>query len=140
MIHKFKDYINEIQENNYSKNLELEEMTRVGYLNPKLEIYVNTNDEGNVPHFHIHDISTKGNEFHTCVQIEKKNMYFHHTGKENILNSKERKQLNDFLKTNDKYGELNWKVLIKELNRNNSNIEIDINTPQPDYTIILENK
>lgn len=139
MIHKFKEFINEIQESNYNENLELNEMARVGYLNNKLEIYVNTNDGGNIPHFHIRDISTKGNVFHTCVQIEH-NIYFHHTGKENILNSKERKLLNDFLKSNDKYGELNWKVLIKEWNRNNSNIEVDINTPQPDYNVILENE
>lgn len=138
-IKTFDEYVNEIQDKKYDKNLELEEMARVGYLTPKLEIYVNTNDGGDIPHFHIRDVSSRGNEFHTCIQI-KENKYFHHTGKEDVLNSKERKQLNDFLQSNDKYGELNWKVLIKEWNRNNSNMEVDINTPQPNYNTILENK
>lgn len=112
------------------------EMARVGYLNTKLEIYVHTNDPGNIPHFHIRDVKTRGNEFHTCVEI-KTNRYFHHTGKEGVLNGKERKALYDFLNSNDKYGESNWKVLIKEWNRNNSDMEISIDLKLPDYRTIL---
>ena len=92
-----------------------------------------TNDPGNIPHFHIVDTSTRGEKFHTCIRIEKPE-YFHHTGKENILSSKERKQLVDFLNKNDKWGEQNWIVLLKEWERNNSNISIDINQPIPDYS------
>lgn len=122
-----------------SSNDELYEMASVGFLTPKLEIYVNTNDGGDIPHFHIWDTSTRGNEFHTCVQI-KDNKYFHHTGKEDVINSKMRKRLIKFLQSNDEYGELNWKVLIKEWNRNNSNMKIDINTEMPDYSEIEDNK
>ena len=111
------------------------EMARVGYLNTKLEIYVNTNDPGNIPHFHIRDVSTRGQKFHTCIEI-KTNKYFHHTGKEDVLSTKEKKALYNFLNSKDKYGESNWKVLIKEWNRNNSDMEIDINLKTPDYTTI----
>ncbi|MBR1962255.1 MAG: hypothetical protein IKA26_04795, partial [Alistipes sp.] len=45
---------------------ELLEMAKVGPLNDKLVIYIWTNDGGNIPHFHIVDKSTMGNEFHTC--------------------------------------------------------------------------
>ncbi|MCH5167574.1 MAG: hypothetical protein J1F35_06725 [Erysipelotrichales bacterium] len=115
------------------------EMARVGYLDNKLEIYIHTNDPGNIPHFHIRDIQTRGNNFHTCIEI-KTNKYFHHTGKEDILNSHQRNSLYDFLKSNDKYGEKNWQVLIKEWNRNNSDTEIPINLDMPDYRNIEENK
>ena len=41
-----------------------------------------------------------------------------------------------FLNSNDKWGEQNWVVLLKEWERNNSNISIDIKQPIPDYTNI----
>ena len=118
---------------------EMYEMASVGFLTPKLEIYVNTNDGGDIPHFHIWDTTTRGDKFHTCIQI-KDNKYFHHTGKEDFLNSKMRKYLIKFLQSNDEYGELNWKVLIKEWNRNNSNMKVDINTTMPDYSDIEDNR
>lgn len=31
------------------------EMARVGDMNPKLEVYIRTDDGGNLPHFHIWD-------------------------------------------------------------------------------------
>lgn len=108
------------------------EMARVGYLDSELEIYVHTNDPGNIPHFHVRDVETRGSKFHTCIEI-KTNKYFHHTGKEDVLNSHQRKELHKFLKSKDKYGEENWIVLIKEWNRNNSDMEIDIKQKMPDY-------
>jgi hypothetical protein len=41
-----------------------------------------------------------------------------------------------FLNSNDKWGEQIWVVLLKEWERNNSNISIDINQTIPDYTNI----
>lgn len=115
------------------------EMARVGEIEGKYEIYVNTNDDGNIPHFHLRDKGTMENEFHTCIEI-RRNYYFHHNGKEDCLNAKMRKNLISFLESNDEYGECNWIVLIKEWNRNNSNAKIDISTPMPDYTTIQDNK
>ena len=112
----------------------LMEMARVGFFD-EYEIYIHTDDPGNVPHFHIWDASTKGNNYHTCIRIDKPE-YFHHTGKEDILNSKDKKDLVRFLKSkpkNERYDNY-WQILVDEWNRNNSIIKIDPDQEMPDYT------
>ena len=115
------------------------EMARLGYFDD-YEIFVFTNDSGKIPHFHIRDSNTMGQKFHTCIRIDKAE-YFHHTGKEDILNKKERKELVNFL--NSKYrnrdNETNWSHLVDLWNDNNSDIELDDNTNMPDYINIKEN-
>lgn len=115
------------------------EMARIGYLDNALEVYINTNDPGHIPHFHVRDKATRGDNFHTCIEI-KTNRYFHHTGKEDVLNSSQRKALMEFVKSKDKYGDEIWPLIIKEWNRNNSDFEVDLNQNIPDYTTIHENK
>ena len=110
----------------------INEMAQIGTFS-KYTIIVWTNDPGNIPHFHIVDSSTRGEKFHTCLKIETPE-YFHHSGKEDVLNNKERKELLKFLNSKDKWGEQNWVVLLKEWERNNSKTSIDINLPIPDYT------
>lgn len=57
-----------------------------------IEVYPN---EGSIPHFHIHN---KDNSFSTCVRIYE-NLYFSHGGKYySRFNSKQCRQLNDYLK------------------------------------------
>ena len=107
------------------------EMAQIGTFS-KYTIIVWTNDPGNIPHFHIVDSSTRGEKFHTCLKIEAPE-YFHHSGKEDVLNNKERKELLKFLNSKDKWGEQNWVVLLKEWDRNNSNYSININQVIPDY-------
>ena len=111
----------------------INEMAQIGIMDNKFVIVVWTNDPGNIPHFHIMDKATRGNEFHTCVKIELPE-YFEHTGKEDKLNSKQRKALVDFFNSTDKWGENNWIVLLKEWERNNSNYEIGLDVKMPDYT------
>ena len=108
------------------------EMAQIGTFG-KYTIIVWTNDPGNTPHFHVVDSATRGNSFNTCIKIESPE-YFHHEGKEDTLNTKERKELLKFLNSKDKWGEQNWVVLLKEWERNNSKTSIDINLPIPDYT------
>lgn len=122
-----KDHINFSLHNDSVIN----EMSQVGTFS-KYTIIVWTNDPGNIPHFHIVDSSTRGEKFHTCLKIESPE-YFHHSGKEDVLNNKERKELLKFLNSKDKWGEQNWIVLLKEWERNNSNSSIDINQVIPDY-------
>ena len=91
--------------NENKKNLT--EMARIGftddgfevYINTDdgFEVYINTDDGGNIPHFHYRTKNTW--EFHTCIRLDIAE-YFHHDGKEDILNSKQRKQLVKFLKQN----------------------------------------
>lgn len=111
----------------------LMEMANIGSIDNKLIAIIRMNDPGNIPHFHIVDKATLGRDFHTCIKIETPE-YFHHEGKEDVLNSKQRKNLNDFLKNKNELGITNWKYLVTTWNINNSNKNIDKDIAQPDYT------
>ena len=111
----------------------LMEMANIGSIDNKLVAIIRMNDPGNIPHFHIVDKATLGRDFHTCVKIETPE-YFHHEGKEGVLNSKQRKNLNDFLKNKNDLGVTNWKYLVTTWNINNSNKNVDKDIEQPDYT------
>ena len=122
------------------------EMARVGFFfTPLYEVYVHTNDPGNEPHFHVRDASTQGGEFHTCVKL-KEPVYFHHDGKEDVLNAHMRKALDDFLRSppSKQYKKIsfptNWDKVVYEWNENNSSMTVDEDLLQPDYTFIADNK
>lgn len=129
---RFEEEFKELKSINEEERL-LQEMARVGYLGT-FEIYVHTDDSGNIPHFHIWDRASRGEEFHTCICIHKAS-YFHHTGKENTLNSKQRKSLIDFM--NDKYkqdeNKTNWRHLLELWNDNNSNVVVSLDLEMPNY-------
>lgn len=116
--------------NENKKNLT--EMARIGFTDDGFEVYINTDDGGNIPHFHYRTKNTW--EFHTCIRLDIAE-YFHHDGKEDILNSKQRKQLVKFLKAeprNKRY-KTNWERVLADWNDNNSDIEIDENLDMPNY-------
>lgn len=117
------------------------EMAQIGKFDKnKLTVYVRSDDDRNIPHFHIVDTPTLGARFHTCVEI-KRNRYFHHTGKEDNLTPKQRKMLNEFFK--ERYrnkGFSNWTWVLLNWNGNNSKMEVDELQDQPDYTTIEDNK
>lgn len=117
-------------------NKPLFEMARVGFFD-EYEIYVHTDDPGLIPHFHIWDAETKGDKYHTCIRIDKAE-YFHHTGKEDILNSKDRKDLVKFLSSKPKNKRFNsyWELLVDMWNINNSSIYIDEDQEMPDYRFL----
>lgn len=112
------------------------EMARVGFIDDEYEVYIHTDDPGNAPHFHILDAETRGQKFHTCIKIESPE-YFHHTGKEDYLNSNMRKELIKFLKskpTKLKRYNTNWEVVVDMWNANNSKANVPDDLPMPDYT------
>ena len=118
------------------------EMARVGDMNPKLEVYIRTDDGGNLPHFHIWDKNSRGEKFHTCVQI-KEPTYFHHDGKEGVLNTSQRQELMAFLKskpTNTRRFSTFWEAVVTFWNMNNSAMNVDEDQPMPDYTNIADNR
>ena len=80
----------------------LAEMARIGFIGKKgeLEVYIRTNDPGNIPHFHVRDTSTMGTEFETCVRIQT-NAYFLYGRYKDTLNSAERKALAEFMEAPD---------------------------------------
>ena len=129
---------------NYEKLREnmLLEMARVGFIDDEYEVYIHTDDPGNVPHFHIWDAETRGQKFHTCIRIESPE-YFHHTGKEDYLNSSMRKELIKFLKskpTKLKRYNTNWEVVVDMWNANNSKANVPDDLPMPDYTKLPREK
>lgn len=117
---------------------ELYEMARIGYVDD-YELYVNTNDAGNIPHFHLRD-GKDWDKFHTCICIEKP-IYFLHGSKQDKCNAKLKKQLNEFVREIDP--DLHfpyYETIIFEWNRNNSTKKINVNRDEdgnmiiPDYT------
>lgn len=110
------------------------EMARVGFIDGDYEVYIHTDDPGNIPHFHIWDTETRGQNFHTCIKIAAPE-YFHHTGKEDFLNSKLKKALIIFLqaKSKNKRYNTNWEYLVSMWNDNNSSINIPEDIIMPDY-------
>ena len=93
--------------------------------------------ERTIPHFHI---ESNDGKFICCVCILKPN-YFIHPGKEGTLNSKQCKELDEFLRSEYKgapfiKGKITiWQMICIEWNNNNPKyaFEITKNTTQPDY-------
>lgn len=117
-------------------NQEILGMARVGFVD-KLEVYVNTDDGGNIPHFHIRD-KVDWKKFHSCVKILSAE-YFEHEGKEDTLSSKQRKELQTFMLSkvdNPKYLNLfenTWKYICFLWDMNNSAIQIPEDAEMPNY-------
>lgn len=118
------------------KYQDIEGMSRVGMIED-MEIYVNTDDGGNIPHFHIRD-RKDWDKFHTCILITKP-WYFLHEGKEDMLNSHQRKELDKFMKSKvsiaryaDNF-ENNWKLICFLWDINNSGVQIPEDATMPDY-------
>lgn len=136
-IKNFNEFVNSetLNENTFEiEDKMLLEMASIGNIDNTLCVVIRMNDAGNIPHFHIMDKSTLGKKFHTCVKIETPE-YFHHTGKVDVLNSKQRKSLVEFLKSSHRNG-TKWEMLIDLWNINNSTIKVDDNIDMPDYTNI----
>lgn len=111
------------------------EMARVGFFSD-FEVWIRTDDPGNIPHFHVWDKNSKGGLFHTCVQIEKPE-YFHHSGKEDVFNFKQKKELMEFLQAKpmkSRWHPTNWDFIITLWNANNSKHEVSDYLEIPDYT------
>ncbi len=111
----------------------LTEMASIGDVDNKLCVVIRMNDAGNIPHFHIMDKSKLGRVFHTCIKIESPE-YFHHEGKEDILNSKQRKNLIEFFNQTSRRGITKWEMMVDLWNANNSSRMVDEYIQMPDYT------
>ena len=108
------------------------EMANIGSFND-FSIYVYGN-EGPIPHFHIIKGNPKSPEWETCIEI-KQIKYFHHSNKEGILNSKNKKRLISFLKAKSIHfkDKTNWQMLVLQWSMNNTNFQIPIDTGIPNY-------
>ena len=144
---KFKKVMNKMQEF-YSDDLneekqELLEMARIGFIpigdNKGIEVYVNTDDSGNTPHFHVRKRSSHNDfEWDICIKFDSAE-YFEHGRHTGTLPSKIAKELDKMLRTvdkKDKNGNTYWEIAISEWNRNNSDVELPDDLEQPDYTML----
>lgn len=113
------------------------EMARIGYVDD-LELIVWTDDPGDIPHFHLRDRATRGKKFHACVRIDKPE-YFKHAGKEDTLNSTQKKNLVSFLTSEVAFGNIkitNWEKVIMYWNDNNSAVILDSDIAMPNYLLL----
>ena len=124
---------------------QLFEKSRVGDVG-KYTVYINSDDSGLMPHFHIIDSASYNNkkddpwEFHTCLEILR-TKYFRHKSKQkdDIINTAMAAELIAFLsapKTNSR--DTNWQYLINLWNDNNTNVGVSPDMPIPDYTRVNE--
>lgn len=123
----------------------LNEMARVGFMDNKAEyeVYVRTSDPGFIPHVHIWDSATHGQDFDCCIKLET-NEYFphgHHTSK---MNGAMRKAFANFMEQpcrSPKYKN-NYELAVEMWNLNNSSAYVQIredengNIIMPDYRTI----
>ena len=122
---------------------ELLEMARIGFIpigdNKGIEVYVNTDDSGNTPHFHVRKRSSHNDfEWDICIRFDSAE-YFEHGRHKGTLSSKIAKELDKMLRTvdkKDKNGSTYWEIAISEWNRNNSDVELPDDLEQPDYTML----
>jgi len=125
----------------------IDEMARIGWIpsnQPRgIEVYVHTDDSGNVPHFHIRKYGTNNNfEWETCIRYDSPR-YFAHGKYHGKIPTKLAKELDKmFRQKNPKSrgGQTFWEDAIDEWNRNNSEIELPIDLEQPDYTQLNHNE
>lgn len=118
------------------------EMARVGFIpvgsNKTIEVYVHTDDPGKVPHFHVRKYGKDGRfDWETCIRYDSPEYFFHGKYKDKLPDRKIAKQLDTMLRTiNTKSRSKStfWEECVDEWNRNNSDVQLDINIDQPDYT------
>lgn len=107
----------------------------VGYINDGYTVYIDTDDSGKVPHFHF----KKANDydpFYACIKIESPE-YFYHSSNQDVLNSDQKEEMIDFLKSecvDDHYAN-NWELLLSNWNMDND-IQVDWNQVMPDYNLL----
>lgn len=119
------------------------DMARVGFMDDGItyEVYVRTDDGGNIPHVHIWDKGIHGKKFETCVQL-KTNTYFLHNGYTDTFNISQKKAFAQFMKSkpqNKRYATY-YEFAVDMWNANNSveNVEFKYDDKGdviiPDYT------
>ena len=98
----------------------------IGNKKMKISIY---NGERDIPHCHVYNVDFS---FHCCPCLDEAK-YFIHTGKENKMNSYQRKDFDKIMsmKTHRTYGMTVWEFLVQEWNRKNEHKVTT--TYKPDY-------
>lgn len=122
----------------------LKEMAVIGEISFKRDMNVDVSvyrREGeNIPHLHL----DCGDSFSCCIRLEVPE-YFIHGGHQDILNSKQRKQFDRYMRsTPDKPGarkrfETNWHLAVFLWNQLPNALPVDEDQPIPDYRKLIVN-
>ena len=124
------------------------ETARVGYINGLLEVYVKTDDGGNIPHVHVRDINSQGKLFETCIEL-KSNRYFLHGKYTQTLTKAQCRQFNAYMHEEIHTKTFNgtvYELAVDMWNYNNSRVKVQVeydeqNQPVfPNYDTIILNK
>lgn len=119
-------------------------MARIGFIPPgsskTVEVYVNTDDPGKTPHFHVRKYG-KGHKFEweVCIKFTSAEYFSHGAYKGKLPNKRLAKELDSMLRTVDKksrFGLTYWELAIDEWNRNNSDIQLPEDLEQPNYNLL----
>lgn len=119
------------------RNNYLQEMGTVGTITKNYRIFVNSNDNGDVPHFHCRRPDDRRD---TCIKLLCAE-YFQHGKNTNTLSTAVCKELYDFLRSpsKDLPAITNWQYLVSLWNHDNRR-NVPIDTPLPDYTKLNKEK
>ena len=113
------------------------EMARICKLPNKIEIFVNTDDGWNIPHFHVwKKTSCRNHEWETCIKFDSPE-YFLHGKYSDKISTKIAKEIDFALRSvdlSDRFKRTFWEIAIDEWNRNNSSKDLPLELEQPDYT------
>lgn len=113
------------------------EIARIGFIGDELEVYVRTDDARNVPHVHVRDIESKGDDFEICVQLLK-NAYYPCEFYADKLDSVRLKAFAEFMEApcrNERYA-TNYEYAVDMWNDNNSSAEIQV-VRNPDGMVVI---
>ena len=125
-----------ITDNNY-----ISEIARIGWVTVNsvnsVEVYVQTDDKSDTPHFHVRKYGEKGRyEWETCVKYTEAEYFLHGKYRDKLPDKSVAEELNKMLKSaNPKDpGRTYWQTAIVTWNLNNSDIQLPFDLEQPDYT------
>lgn len=121
------------------------EMSRVGFVSvgtsETVEVYVHTDDTGQVPHFHVRKYHAGGNGFdwEVCVKYLSAEYFFHgceHAGIPAGANISG-KDLNRFFDAKKADGRTYWQIAVDAWNDNNIGMALPADIPHPDYSELI---
>lgn len=116
-------------------------MARIGWVpygsEKTVEVYVNTDDAGQIPHFHVRKYGRRHRfDWEVCVVYESCNYFTHGRYRGTIPDRNIIKQLDTMLRQQNpiRPGRTFWQTAIEDWNANNSERMLPYNLVQPDYT------
>lgn len=115
-------------------------MTRIWYYpigTKSVEVYVHTDDPGKVPHFHVRKKGNGRFEWGVCIRYDSCDYFSHERYRGKLPSKKNVKELDSMLRTidiRDRGRRTFWEKCVDGWNDNNSDIELDLDIEQPDYS------